>query len=95
MYLTTLIFIILVIIWLICLFSGIKMDQLKKESINAKYKIIKYTLCFILMTISIITHFILTYIKIPHSMIIDIVQMLILIPISIILIYTNKRNKTN
>ncbi len=94
MYISNLVFIPLVIIWVICLISSLRLDNMKKEKIDEKFRVIKRTISYIIFTISTFAHLILMFAtNTQEAIIADIIQMAILIPISIIFFYINKTKK--
>lgn len=66
---------------------------MKKEKIDEKFRVIKRTISYIIFTISTFAHLILMLTNVQETIIADIIQMVILIPTSIIFFYINKTKK--
>ena len=95
----TFIIVLLTIIYIICLIASIKLDK-NKVNINKQYAIIKRTISIILFVIMLFIHTITALIcsdqdSTKYLLIIDTILLILCIIPAYILIFTNKKTRSN
>lgn len=95
----TFLIILLTIIYIICFISSIRLDK-NKNNLNKQYIIIKRTISIILFVIMLFIHTITAMIfrdfeGLKYILIIDLILLLLCIIPAYILIFTNKKTRSN